>query len=48
LESEAEGQGDKGRTLLGRPWVPYAGPFIVFLVILSVQDYLAWLGAWER
>jgi hypothetical protein len=29
------------------PWVPYAGPFVVFLLILSFQDYLAWMGAWE-
>lgn len=30
-----------------RPWVPYAGPFLVFVLILGFQDSLAWMGAWE-
>ena len=47
LLSETEARGGSWRNLFGRPWVPYVGPFLVFLVILSLQDHLAWLGAWE-
>jgi hypothetical protein len=29
------------------PAVPYVAPFAAFLLILSVQDYLRFLGVWE-
>ncbi len=35
------------RGWLRHPAVPYAGPFAAFVVVLSIQDHLAVLGAWE-
>src|SRR5512140_3394407 len=32
---------------LGHPAAPYVAPFAAFLLILSVQNYLRFLGVWE-